>query len=108
MSSQSLTSTSKKQILVTGGSGLIGQHVIEYLLHKGHQILNLDLVPIQNERIKNVRTLKTDLTDAGQAFDALLGRFDEADYDDKNTMPKAPDAVVHLAGEWGSLLSNMQ
>lgn len=35
-----------KRIVVTGGSGKAGQHITSYLLQQGHDILNIDLVPL--------------------------------------------------------------
>lgn len=35
-----------KRIIFTGGSGKIGRHVIPHLLEHGHQVLNLDLTPL--------------------------------------------------------------
>jgi GlcNAc-P-P-Und epimerase len=31
-----------KRVIVTGGSGFIGSHLVSYLLEQGHQVLNLD------------------------------------------------------------------
>lgn len=30
------------RVLVTGGAGFIGSHLVEYLIHQGHEILCLD------------------------------------------------------------------
>lgn len=35
----------KLRVLVIGGGGFIGQHLVENLLRKGHEVRNLDLVP---------------------------------------------------------------
>ena len=83
-----------KRIVVTGGSGRVGRHVIDYLLKQGHEILNLDLMPLPDS-YKDVHTIKVDLTDSGQVFNAISSHF-------KHTQPQrrpviqAPDAVVHL------------
>jgi nucleoside-diphosphate-sugar epimerase len=76
----------------TGGSGKAGRHAIPYLLAQGHQILNLDLVPLENP---DVLTLKTDLTNSGQVFNALTTHFSYANYEDSQT-PQPPDAVIHF------------
>ena len=82
-----------KRIVFTGGTGKAGRHAIPYLLERGHEVLNLDLVPFAHP---GVRTLITDLTDSGQAFNALSMHFDSSGL----TTGKGPapvDAVVHFA-----------
>ncbi|MER8444721.1 NAD(P)-dependent oxidoreductase [Mesorhizobium sp. M1066] len=82
-----------KRIIFTGGTGKAGRHAIPYLLERGHEVLNLDLVPFAHP---GVRTLITDLTDSGQAFNALSMHFDSSGL----TTGKGPapvDAVVHFA-----------
>jgi len=89
----SSSSSKPKRLVVTGGSGKAGTHVINYLLDKGFSLLNLDIVPSTNPKI---RTLITDLTDLGQVFNALSSHFN---YDELRTgaSPEKIDAVVHLA-----------
>ncbi|MDB5615215.1 MAG: NAD(P)-dependent oxidoreductase [Devosia sp.] len=82
-----------KRIVFTGGSGKAGRHAISYLRDQGHEILNLDLKPLDMD---GVNTLITDLTDSGQVFNALSMHFDF----DGFTTGKGPapvDAVVHFA-----------
>lgn len=86
-------STIGKRIVFTGGSGKAGRHVIPYLLGKGHKILNLDLVPFPDNQ---VFTLKTDLTDSGQVFNALTTHFDFEGYEGQS-VPQPPDVVIHFA-----------
>jgi nucleoside-diphosphate-sugar epimerase len=82
-----------KRIVFTGGSGKAGQHAVAYLVARGHTVLNVDLKPLD---IAGVNTLKADLTDSGQAFNALATHFDFPDL--KNGTGPAPiDAVVHFA-----------
>ncbi|RWX70164.1 NAD-dependent epimerase/dehydratase family protein, partial [Mesorhizobium sp. M2A.F.Ca.ET.039.01.1.1] len=45
-----------KRIVFTGGSGKIGRHVIPYLLKRGHQVLNLDLTPLDVPGVDTVIT----------------------------------------------------
>lgn len=84
-----------QRIVFTGGSGKAGRHVIPYLQAQGHKILNLDLMPFPDPSA-NVYTLKTDLTQSGQVFNALTSHFDMSGYEDK-TLPSPPDVVIHFA-----------
>ncbi|CZR63264.1 related to UDP-glucose 4-epimerase [Phialocephala subalpina] len=84
-----------KKIVFTGGSGKAGRHVIPYLLSKGHKVLNLDLVPFPDPSV-DVYTMKTDLTDSGQVFNALTSHFNMTGYSD-GPVPAAPDVVIHFA-----------
>ncbi|PZV35338.1 NAD-dependent epimerase/dehydratase family protein [Mesorhizobium kowhaii] len=89
----SASDTPGKRIVFTGGTGKAGRHAIPYLLEHGHEVLNLDLVPFAHP---GVRTLITDLTDSGQAFNALSMHFDSSGL----TTGKGPapvDAIVHFA-----------
>jgi UDP-glucose 4-epimerase len=82
-----------KRIVFTGGSGKAGRHVVPYLLGEGHEVFNLDLVPLD---CPGVNTLVTDLTDSGQTFNALSMHFDfEGLQTGKGPAPV--DAVVHFA-----------
>ena len=82
-----------KRIVFTGGSGKAGRHVVPHLLAKGHTILNVDLRPLD---APGVNTLIADLTDSGQAFNALTSHFGFEGYA-RGRLPSAPDAVVHFA-----------
>jgi nucleoside-diphosphate-sugar epimerase len=82
-----------KRIVFTGGSGKAGRHVVPYLLDKGHQVLNLDLVPLADPR---VTTLNVDLRDSGQVFNALSMHFDFEGLE-SGSGPAPVDAVVHFA-----------
>jgi UDP-glucose 4-epimerase len=72
------------KILVTGGAGYIGSHVVKALGEKGHVILVYD----------NLST--------GHEWAVLYGRLVKADLSDKTTLYKIikefkPDAVIHFA-----------
>lgn len=82
-----------KRIVFTGGSGKAGRHVVPYLLDRGHEVFNLDLVPLDHP---GVNTLQTDLTDSGQVFNALSMHFDFAGLE-TGEGPARVDAVVHFA-----------
>ncbi len=84
---------SKKNIIVTGGSGMAGKWVVKDLLEQGHQVLNLDRVPLPGSP---ARTLITDLTDAGQVFNALASTTVGNDF--AGSLKPAPvDAIIHFA-----------
>jgi nucleoside-diphosphate-sugar epimerase len=65
------------RILVTGGSGRVGQFAIADLLEHGHEVINADRVPPTNPRApqsaREVRYIETDLSDVGQVAGALAG-----------------------------------
>lgn len=81
------------RIFFTGGSGKAGKYAIQYLLEQGHQVLNVDLKPVD---IPGVNTLIADITDSGQMFNAMTSYtwFDELEAG--TGVPKF-DAVVHFA-----------
>ncbi|HLH24566.1 MAG TPA: NAD(P)-dependent oxidoreductase [Chloroflexota bacterium] len=66
------------KIVVTGGSGRLGQHTVDELLAHGHSVLSLDRVPPAAPRCP---AWVADLTRGGDAYQALQGA----------------DGVVHLA-----------
>jgi len=82
-----------KRIMFTGGSGKAGRHVVQYLVEHGYQVLNLDTQPLDNPK---VRTLKTDITDSGQVFNALSSYMGLHEFD-PSLRPQPVDAVVHFA-----------
>ncbi len=82
-----------KRIIFTGGSGKAGQHVVQYLVDQGHQVLNLDTKALDNPK---VRTLITDITDSGQVFNALSSYMGLHEFD-PSLRSQPVDAVVHFA-----------
>ena len=82
-----------KRVIFTGGSGKAGRHAIKYLLDQGHQVLNLDLAPLD---MPGVTTIITDLTDSGEVFNAMSMHFGTDGYG-KGRLPPEVDAVVHFA-----------
>lgn len=81
------------RIVFTGGSGKAGRHVVPYLLDKGHEVLNLDLAPLDHP---GVNTIAADLTDSGQVFNALSMHFGFEGLE-TGRGPAPIDAVVHFA-----------
>ncbi|EXJ74863.1 uncharacterized protein A1O5_01559 [Cladophialophora psammophila CBS 110553] len=86
-----------KRIIVTGGSGYAGRHIVAFLLDQGHEILNLDLVPLPEPLAQRVHSMKVDLSDGGQVFSALSSHFKLTQPFHEPLMTPA-DAVIHLAG----------
>ena len=82
-----------KRIVFTGGSGKAGRNVVPYLVAKGYDVFNVDLKPLD---LPGVNTLVADLTDSGQAFNALSCHFNFDGFK-QGRPPAAPDAVVHFA-----------
>ena len=81
------------RLLFTGGSGKAGRHATAYLRDQGHRVTNLDWVASD---VPGITTLKTDLTDAGQVFNACqaYAGFDELE---PGTGVPRYDAIVHFA-----------
>ena len=82
-----------KRIMFTGGSGKAGRHVVQYLVGRGHQVLNIDTKSLDNPK---VRTLIADITDSGQVFNALSSYMGLHEFD-PSLRPQPVDAVVHFA-----------
>ena len=85
----------KKNILITGGAGFIGSHVVRLLVSKypNYQVINLDKLTYASnlanlkdvENASNYKFVKVDICD----FDELLNVFKQYEI----------DGVIHLAAE---------
>ncbi len=81
------------RILFTGGSGKAGKHVVPYLVAQGHQVLNVDLEPLDFPGVDN---RIADVTDAGQMSDVMQSYANLGELEHGQGVP-AFDAVVHFA-----------
>jgi len=68
-------------VLVTGGSGFIGSHVVDKLIDAGHEPVIFDLEPSPYHPSEQVRAVSGDVTDTGALSRAFSGC----------------DAIIHLA-----------
>jgi dTDP-L-rhamnose 4-epimerase len=83
---------SNNTVLVTGGAGFIGSHVVELLLQKGQSVRVLDSLVEQVHQ------------GAGPRYVPSGAEFIQGDVRDRDTLQKAlrgVDRVVHLAAEVG-------
>ncbi len=64
-----------EKILITGGAGFIGSHLVDYLLKKGHEIVVLDNLSTGNRKNlpEDVRFINGDIRDADALSVALDG-----------------------------------
>ena len=69
------------RVLVTGGSGFIGSHVVDRLLKQGHQPVNFDLVHTRRHHLDAVECVTGDILD-GSSLRAAM---------------RSCDGVIHLA-----------
>lgn len=81
------------RILFTGGSGKAGRVVAPYLASHGHEVINLDLVPLGHDDVHDIRA---DVTDSGQVLNAFFSYTGTHELDAGDGVP-AVDAVVHFA-----------
>lgn len=71
------------RIVVTGGSGKLGQSVVRCLRDEGNRVMNLD-----RDGERDTGFTRVDFTDYGEVVDAMMGINDRHD---------GFDAIVHLA-----------
>jgi nucleoside-diphosphate-sugar epimerase len=82
-----------KRIFFTGGAGKAGRHVVPYLVERGHQVLNVDLTPLDQPGVDN---LVADITDSGQMFDAMTSHANLGELEPGTGVARF-DAIVHFA-----------
>jgi len=102
----------KRIVLVTGGAGFIGSHLVEKLIDKGYFVLCLDnFNDYYNPKLKennisgvienpNFKLIRGDILDVSLLDDVFSGNFNFSS-DSNNLKPKTqnlrPDIIVHLA-----------
>jgi UDP-glucose 4-epimerase len=87
------------KVLVTGGSGFIGSHVLDLLAAAGHEPVVLDLVPSHHHPLGTFATISGDITDrevtrrAVRGCDAIIHLAAVADVNDVVADPVRADRV---------------
>lgn len=77
-----------KKILVTGGSGYIGSHLIKELLAKKYEVVNLDVKPFSDLFVEHLKTIEdANLTHYPVNINAQISLPEDLEF----------DAVIHLA-----------
>ena len=91
-------SSDKLNIVVTGGAGFIGSHLIDRLLAEGHDVINIDnFDPFYAENIKR-ENIKGHLDYASYRLIEVDIRVKE---DLDNAVPNGVDVIIHLAAKAG-------
>src|SRR3954462_562732 len=82
------------RVLVTGGSGFIGSHVLDVLAARGHTPVNFDRVESPHAEVETVVGEATDadaLTAALQGVDAVIHLAAMADVNDVQADPEGAE-----------------
>lgn len=82
-----------ERVLVTGGAGFIGSHIVEGLLDLGVQVTVLD--NFCTGKMENLENLGQGKAKAGKDFDVVNG--DIRDFSLLNSVVKKVDAILHQA-----------
>lgn len=77
----------KMNILVTGAGGMMGSHMLDFLVAKGHNVLGVDFIPTTDARELNKQALyiECDIRDKDKLIN-IINKF-------------KPDMIFHLAAQ---------
>ncbi len=73
-------------VIVTGGAGFIGSHLVEYLVKKHHNVTVID--NLKNGKLKNIQNVKKDIK---------FFKIDILNYDSLKKIVKDTDCIFHHA-----------
>ena len=79
-----------KNILVTGGSGFIGSHVVDVLIKKRHKVTVFDLTPPKRRDVRFIKGSVLDKTAINSALKNINIIFHLAAVSDINKVKKIP------------------
>ena len=80
-----------KKVLVTGGAGFIGSHLVKRLVEKGYDVTAIDNLERGNVNfVSNIKSLK-------------LAICDLTDYETIQNFVEGKDIVIHLASKVGGI-----
>lgn len=84
---ENIQSLNKKRIFITGIGGMMGGHLAEFLIAKGHEVLGIDFIPTTDikELNKNVSYIECDIRNKEKLIN-ILDRF-------------KPEIIFHLAAQ---------
>ena len=83
-----------KNILVTGGSGFIGSHVVDALIKKRHKVTVLDLTPSKRRDVRFIKGSVLDKTAINSALKNINIIFHLAAVSDINKVKKIPMKTI--------------
>jgi len=84
------------RVLITGGSGFIGSHLIDQLLEKGHDVTNLDLIPPNRDDVTHINCNIADLEGLVETFKDIEIIFHLAAVSNVNNVYQAPIEAVDI------------
>ncbi len=80
------------RVLVTGGNGFIGSHIVEALHNNGHDVRVLDII-CSNKGLEALKSF-SDISELNRYFDCDIRKFDEVE---KVFKLFQPEYVIHCA-----------
>ena len=89
----------KKKILVTGGAGFIGSHLIDKLLKIGHNITCIDSFDSFYDISEKKKNISGHLNHKNYIL--KKGDIQDKDFLNKTFIEHSPDVVIHLAAKAG-------
>ena len=94
-----------KNILVTGGSGFIGSHVVDVLIKKRHKVTVFDLTPPKRRDVRFIKGSVLDKTAINSALKNINIIFHLAAVSDINKVKKTRKSKYNVGGGIGTLFA---